>query len=278
MPKTLSAKEEKMKAMLAKNLASPDVTWFGRSRRFFGLLPSDPRCTACGAPFAGKGGMLVKTLLNKRRSQYNPLFCNQCEEIARKTHAGAEVSMSMLFADIRGSTSLAESMSAADFKRLIDRFYSETTHVLVHSLAQIDKLAGDQVSGYYLPGYVGREYAKVSVEAAQKLLRVTGHTDPEGPWAPVGVGVNTGVAYFGTVGREDNMIDITALGDEVNVAARLASNATAGEILLSESTVVGAGLGVSELEKRTINLKGKGKPIDVWVMTLEYGARNTFDP
>jgi class 3 adenylate cyclase len=74
------------------------------------------------------------------------------------------------------------------------------------------------------------------------------------------------------------MIDITALGDEVNVAARLASNATAGEILLSESTVVGAGLGVSELEKRTINLKGKGKPIDVWVMTLEYGARNTFDP
>jgi adenylate cyclase len=177
--------------------------------------------------------------------------------------------MSMLFADIRGSTPLAESMRAADFKRLIDRFYTETTHVLIHSLAQIDKLAGDQVSGYYLPSYVGRAHAKVAVEAAQELLRVTGHADPEGPWAPVGVGVNSGVAYFGTVGREDDMIDITALGDEVNVAARLASNAAAGEILLSETTVAEAGVGAAGLEKRTLDLKGKREPMDVWVMKLK---------
>ena len=276
MPKILSSKEEKMKAMMAKNLASPDVTWLGHIRRLFGLLPSDPRCTACGSPFEGTGGALVRTLLNKKRSQYNPLFCNQCEELARKLHAGAETPMSMLFADIRGSTPLAESMSATDFKRLIDRFYSETTHVLIHSLAQIDKLAGDQVSGYYLPSYVGRDHAKVAVEAAQELLRVTGHADPEGPWAPVGVGVNTGVAYFGTVGREDDMIDITALGDEVNVAARLASNAAAGEILLSESTVMGAGLDTSALEKRMLNLKGKSEKINVWVMTLQNSASLSF--
>ena len=186
--------------------------------------------------------------------------------------------MSMLFADIRGSTPLAERMSAAEFKQLIERFYAETTHVLIHSLAQIDKLAGDQVSGYYLPSYVGRDYAKVSVEAAQELLRVTGHAAPDGPWAPVGVGVNTGVAYFGTVGREDHMIDITALGDEVNVAARLASNAAAGEIVLSQSTVAGAGLDATGLEMRTLDLKGKSEPMDVWVMTLENGPRNTFDP
>ncbi len=268
MPKTLSAREKKMKALMEKTLGSPDVTWMGRSRRLFGLLPTDPRCTACGAPFEGKGAALVRALLNKKRSQYNPLFCNQCEELARKTHAGAETPMSMLFADIRGSTPLAESMSAADFKRLIERFYTDTTHVLIHSLAQIDKLAGDQVSGYYLPSYVGRDHAKVSVEAAQELLRVTGHTDPEGPWAPVGVGVNTGVAYFGTVGREDDMIDITALGDEVNVAARLASNAAAGEIVLSESTVAGAGLDSAGLEKRTLDLKGKSESVDVWVMRV----------
>ncbi|MDX1435977.1 MAG: adenylate/guanylate cyclase domain-containing protein [Anaerolineales bacterium] len=268
MPKTLSAREEKMKAMMAKSLANPDVSWMGRSRRLFGLLPRDPRCTACGAPFEGKGGTLVRMLLNKKRSQYNPLFCNQCEEIARKIHAGAETPMSMLFADIRGSTPLAEGMSPDDFKQLIDRFYTETTHVLIHSLAQIDKLAGDQVSGYYLPSYVGRGHAKVAVETAQELLRVTGHSDPAGPWAPVGVGVNTGVAYFGTVGREDDMIDITALGDEVNVAARLASNAAAGEIVLSESTVAEAGLEVGRLEERTLNLKGKTAPMSVWVMTV----------
>lgn len=269
MPKRLSAKEEKLREMMAKSLSSPDLTWMGRSRRLFGLLPTDPRCTACGAPFAGRGGTLVRMLLNKKRSQYNPLFCNHCEELARKTHAGAETPMSMLFADIRGSTQLAESMSAADFKQLIDRFYTETTHVLIHSLAQIDKLAGDQVSGYYLPSYVGRQHAKVSVEAARELLRVTGHADPEGPWAPAGVGVNTGVAYFGTVGREDDMIDITALGDEVNVAARLASKAAVGEIVLSESTVAGAGLDVAALENRRLDLKGKSKPMNVWVMKLE---------
>jgi adenylate cyclase len=269
MSKKLSPKEEKMKEMMAKNLASPDMTWLGRSRRLFGLLPSDPRCTACGAPFEGKGGALVRTLFNKKQSQYNPLFCNHCEELARKLRAGADTTMSMLFADIRGSTPLAESMSAAGFRGLIDRFYTETTHVLIHSLAQIDKLAGDQVSGYYLPSYVGRDHAKVSVEAAQELLRVTGHAAAEGPWVPVGVGVNTGVAYFGTVGREGDMIDITALGDEVNVAARLASKAAAGEIVISESTIAGAGLDVAGLEKRKLDLKGKSKPMDAWVMRVD---------
>lgn len=254
---------------MERMLASPDVTWLGRSRRLFELLPSDPRCAACMAPFEGKGGTLVRTLLNKRRSQYNPLFCNHCEELARKTHAGAEAAMSMLFADIRGSTPLAESMSAAEFKQLIDRFYTETTHVLTHSLAQIDKLAGDQVSGYYLPSFVGRDYAKVSVEAAQKLLRVTGHADPEGPWVPVGVGVNTGVAYFGTVGVGEDMIEMTALGDEVNVAARLASNAAAGEIVLSERTVAEAGLDTAGLEERTLALKGKSESLEVWVMRVD---------
>ncbi|MDX1614890.1 MAG: adenylate/guanylate cyclase domain-containing protein [Candidatus Promineifilaceae bacterium] len=275
MPKPLSDKDQKMKEFMERNLGSPDVTWMARSRRLFGMLPSDPRCSACGAPFEGKGSTLVRVLLNKKRSQYNPLFCNHCEELARKTHAGAEVTMSMLFADIRGSTPLAESMSAADFQRLIDRFYRKSTHVLIHSLAQVDKLAGDQVSGYYLPSYVGRDHARVAVEAAQKLLHVTGHADPEGAWAPVGVGINTGVAYFGTVGREGDMIDITALGDEVNIAARLASTAAAGEIVLSESTVSGAALDASALEKRTLALKGKSEPMDVWVMAVTPGAPTT---
>ena len=108
--------------------------------------------------------------------------------------AGVETEMSMLFADIRGSTPLAESMSNSEFKQLIDRFYTESTYVLTHSLAQIDKFSGDEVSGFYLPAYTGGDFAKVAVKAAQDLLRVTGHADPEGPWAPVGVGINTGEA------------------------------------------------------------------------------------
>jgi adenylate cyclase len=272
MPKELSAKDKEMKEMMEKALASPDVTWVGRGRQLFGLLPSDPRCASCLSPFEGWGGSFVRTVFNRKRSQINPLFCTICEDSARRTRAGVEVEMSMLFADIRGSTALAESMSASEFKGLIDRFYSKTTHVLTHSYAMIDKLAGDEVSGFYLPGYLGRDYAKRSVEAAREILRVTGHDVQEGPWAPVGVGINTGEAYFGVVGEDDEMVEITALGDEVNVAARLASQAAVGEILLSESTVRKAGLDVADLEKRNLALKGKSKPIDVWVMTIERGS------
>jgi adenylate cyclase len=176
--------------------------------------------------------------------------------------------MSMLFADIRGSTSLAESMGSFEFTAMIDRFYTETTHVLIHSYALIDKLAGDQVSGYYLPGVVGADFAQVSVEAAQNLLRVTGNSDPQGPWVPVGLGINTGEAVFGYVGSAGGMMEITALGDAANVAARLASQAATGEALLSESTVQKAGLDTSSLEKRTVKLKGKSDPLDVWVMRV----------
>lgn len=268
MTQEMSAKDKRMKELMEQSLASPERTFVGRYRQFFTLLPSDPRCTACHAPFEGAGGTFVRVVLNKKRSQMNPLFCNQCEEAAKKVKAGVEIEMSMLFADIRGSTPLAESMRGPEFKRLIDRFYTESTHVLAHSLAVIDKLAGDEVSGYYIPAYIGRDYARVAVESAREILRVTGHADPGGPWAPVGVGVNTGQAYFGTVGSGNELVEITALGDEVNVAARLASQAAAGEVVLSESTVHRAGLDTDDLEQRRLALKGKSEPVDVWVMNV----------
>jgi adenylate cyclase len=138
----------------------------------------------------------------------------------------------------------------------------------MHSLAMIDKLAGDEVSGYYVPGIAGEEYAQLSVKAAQDLLKVTGHADPEGPWAPVGVGIHTGVAYFGAVGSRDDMVELTALGDAVNIAARLGSEAGAGEVVISNETAQKAGVDTSVLEKRTVELKGKSEPMDVWVMKV----------
>lgn len=268
MSKELSAKDEKLKARLEKSLQSFDVSFFARGRHFFALLPSDPRCVSCLAPFEGAGGTLVRAILNKRRSTMNPLMCNTCEDLVRRLAYGAEVEMSMLFADIRGSTPLAESMNPTEFKELIDRFYSETTHILAHSYAVIDKLGGDEVSAYYIPGFVGADFALRSVEAAQEVLRVTGHTNSEGPWAPVGVGIHTGRAYFGAVSSVDGLVDLTALGDAVNTASRLASQAATGEIVISESTAQKAGIDTANLEKRTLELKGKSAPMDVWVMRV----------
>jgi adenylate cyclase len=268
MAKELSAREKKSKIRLEKALQNWDVSLFTRGRRIFGLLPSDPRCTSCLAPFEGTGGIFVKNVLNIKRSTLNPLMCNQCEEIVRRLKYGAEVEMSMLFADIRGSTPLAESMTPTEFKNLIDHFYSETTHVLVHSYAIIDKLVGDEVTGYYLPTFVGKEYARKAVQAAQDMLKATGHADPEGPWVPVGVGIHTGRAYFGAVSSREGLVELTALGDAVNTASRLATKAAAGEIIISEETAQKAGVDTGNLERRTLELKGKSSPMDVWVMRV----------
>ena len=114
---------------------------------------------------------------------------------------------------MRGSTTLAEKMVPSEFSRLIDRFYRVATDILVDADAWIEKLIGDEVTGLFIPGYAGPHHARLAVEAAQAILQATGHSSPEGPWIPVGVGVHTGIAYVGTVGKGGGMIEITALGD-----------------------------------------------------------------
>ncbi len=178
----------------------------------------------------------------------------------------------MLFADVRGSTALAERMSAADFSRLMNRFYAAATDVLVKTDAFIDKLVGDEVFGVYLPAFAGSQPAREAVQAAQRLLHVTGHGDPGGPWLPIGVGVHTGTAFFGTVtGAEGTFSDFTALGDNVNITARLASEAGSGEALISDTAYAAAGLDLGQLEQRQLQLKGKSAPVGVHVLRVTSG-------
>jgi adenylate cyclase len=268
MGQELSDKDKAQKAQIERQIAGLEKTWLPRGRQVLAMLPSDPRCTLCMSPFEGWGGVFSERVLNKRRSEVNPLFCTYCEREAKRLKISTNIEMSMVFADIRNSTPLAESMGALEFSRMIDRFYTVTTHVLMHSYAVIDKLAGDQVSGYYLPGMVGKDFPGIAVNAALDLLRATGYGGSEAPWVPVGAGVNTGEAIFGYVGSSGGKMEITALGDAANVAARLASNAAAGEILLSESTVQMAGVETGGLEKRKLELKGKSESQDVWVMRV----------
>lgn len=159
-----------------------------------------------------------------------------------------------------------------EFTRLMNRFYDVTTRVLMKSDAWIDKLVGDEVIGLYLP-FLGERRARIAVETAQELLRVTGHADPGGPWLPVGAGVHTGRAYFGVVGSEQTVSDITALGDAVNVAARLASVARAGEILVSDAAYRAAGLDLGEHERRDVDLKGRTERVGVHVVRV--GSRGS---
>jgi adenylate cyclase len=230
-----------------------------------GLLPSDPRCKLCAAPFKGWGGFIMH-LLGRDQSRYNPRFCEKCQVFEHP--GGAEVSLTMLFADVRGSTTLAEKMSALDFSRLINRFYTVATHVLIQTDALVDRLMGDQAIGLYIPGFAGPEHQRKAIEAAQDLLRLTGHRDSKGPWLPVGIGVHTGTAFVGVVGGEESTADFTALGDNVNVTARLASEAETGEILISNAAYSAANLDLGDLEHRQLELKGKSEPIGVRVLRV----------
>ena len=92
----------------------------------------------------------------------------------------------------------------------------------------------------------------------------TGNTTQD-PWVAVGAGVQTGVAFVGTVG-DGAHIEITALGDPVNVAARLASAAAAGEILVTLTAARAAGLIEEGLERRDLELKGKSERTRVLVV------------
>ncbi len=232
-----------------------------RLRRLNRRLPSDPRCKFCYAPFRGVGGALERLVFGKRQSALNPRYCNMCDEASRRFPGGAEVAMSMLFADVRGSTALSQTMTPTEFSRLINRFYTIATKIIVDEDGLIEKLAGDSVAAFWGAGFAGPEYVARTVAVARKMVAALAREN-----IPVGVGVHAGVAYFGAVGTEDGLTDFAALGDEVNLAARIASQAAAGEILVSQQALEQAGMATGDRETRELTLKGISRPVAVGVL------------
>lgn len=238
-----------------------------RQRQLFKLIPGDPRCKNCYAPFSGWGSSVVRALYGKRPSNLNPRLCNLCEEFSQKYQGGAEIELTMLFMDVRGSTTLAERMSPKEFSSLINRFYTTASRILVDTNALIDKIMGDQVAGIYTPGIAGQDHARQAISAAMQIMLETGHQQSNGPWLPLGAGVHTGITFIGSVGTAGSTRDITVLGDAANTAARLSSHAKEGEILISHDAYTKAGMQGGTSEERQVELKGKTQTVDVHVLT-----------
>jgi adenylate cyclase len=240
-----------------------------RLRRFWRALPSAPRCKMCNSPFGPPVGPLMR-VIGKGRWAGNSDYCAGCFKDLYRNRMGAEIECTLLFADIRGSTQLAESMTATNFRAALDRFYRTAAAVLIEHEAIVDKFVGDEVVAIFIPALAGDDHARQAIDAAFALLRSTGH-ETDAPWAPIGIGINTGEAYVGVVGTADH-VEFTALGDNVNVAARLASAAAGGEILVTDSTARAAGVGTGEHstqpERRRLDLRGKAEATDVFVLTL----------
>ena len=232
-------------------------------RAVLGKIPAGPRCKLCAAPLRAPGSLLLKPL-GFGPSKLNRRLCRACFRTVDKKPGGAEIELSLLFADVRGSTALAERIPAQEFSQLISRFYGTAAGVVDAWDGIVDKFVGDEVVALFVPGFAGEEYASRAVEAARQLMRETGNDGAE-PWIPIGAAVHSGVAYVGRVGEGD-ACDFTAVGDAVNTTARLASSAAAGEILVSTSAATAAAMDTEGLESRRLDLRGREEAVAAWVV------------
>ena len=229
-----------------------------RARRLYRYLPSEPRCKVCNNPFGGVAGRVLAAA-GFNPSRKNPNLCTRCCDALPA--GGAEVDVAVLFADVRGSTALAERASAADFATLLNRFYGVATRTLLRHDAIIDKLVGDEVMAFFVRGISGPDYRKRAVEAGLDLMRAVGYGTAEPPWIELGAAVNAGIAYVGNVGAA--VMDFTALGDTVNVAARMQQHAAGGELLVAQGVADDL---VGNAALRTLDLRGRQEPLDAFLV------------
>src|SRR5271156_3532499 len=228
-----------------------------RARRVFRYLPSAPRCKVCSNPFGGPAGRVLAAA-GFSPSRKNPNLCTRCCDVLPV--GGAEVDVAVLFADVRGSTALGKRFAAADFAALLNRFYTAATRTLLRHDAVIDKLMGDEVMAFFVRGISGPQYRRRAVLAGIELLKAVGYGSDEGAWLELGVAVSAGVAYVGNVGGA--VVDFTALGDPVNVAARMQQHAAGGELLVASGVADDL---MAKTLRRPLNLRGHEQPIDAVV-------------
>jgi len=231
---------------------------FRKMRALYKHFPREPRCKMCAVPFAGPVAPIMR-MRGRGRWAKNPNYCGRCFSFMSAARGGADIPCTLLFADVRGSTELAERISSSEFSRLLNRFYDIAARILIEHDAIVDKFVGDEVVAIFIPALAQERHSARALDAAQAILRAVEDL-------PIGIGIQTGNAYVGAVGEAPHT-ELTALGDVVNTAARLASAAGAGEILVSREAADAAGLESGALEHRSLELRGKSAPTDVVVVT-----------
>jgi adenylate cyclase len=229
-------------------------------RRLFGLMPSPWRCKFCNAPFRGPYAGTMKRI-GYTPSSKNPQICARCIEHAPE--GGAIVPVTVLFADVRGYTSLCEQMTPAEVSAFVNRFYQTASSALLAQEGLLGQIAGDEVEGLFVPGLAGAHYRKKAVEAARSLVRVVRYSDSPQGTLEVGIGIASGEEFVGNVAG-GGYKDFAAVGDVTNTAARLTSSAANGQIIVDAGTYADVAPAYPDARQERLTLKGKQEPVEAY--------------
>jgi class 3 adenylate cyclase/DNA-binding NarL/FixJ family response regulator len=179
-----------------------------------------------------------------------------------------EVEVTVLFSDIRGSSTIAERLEARDVAAVVGRHLSAMAEVIVAHGGMIDKFQGDGVMAVFgapdpQPDHADRALrCAIGMQNRQAELNADGWGVENLPTLGVGIGVNTGPVIAGTVGG-GGRLEYTVVGDAVNIASRLQNEAEAGEIVAAASTVAKAPqIACESIGARVV--KGREEPVEVF--------------
>lgn len=208
-----------------------------------------------------------------RPSRMNPNTCTICELMFTRVMKARQITVdvTVLFADLRGYTSLSQSLSAHAVSSLLDTFYDECATSIWEFDGLLNKTIGDSVMAIFNFPIPHRSHAEQAVLAAKEIQRrcrarhalfAAEGANLDGTDFGIGIGIDTGNASFGEFGRSHR--DLTAIGTVVNTAARAQSAAAADQILVTQAVRASAGRATAEAEGREYNLKGFEAPITLY--------------
>jgi adenylate cyclase len=180
---------------------------------------------------------------------------------------GENMTITILFSDIRGFTRMSEHMEPHAVVELLNEYFSEMTDLIDESGGTLDKYLGDGIMALYGAPLATPDNAlratKTAMEMQRALVELNRNWETKGQQPlRMGVGLNTGTVTAGNIGSSKRY-DYTAIGDAVNLASRLCSNAAPGQILVSESTFLELNGKIPARRLEPIRVKGKETPVEL---------------
>ncbi len=186
---------------------------------------------------------------------------------------GVNQAVTVMFADIRGFTPMSEGLEPARVVEILNEYFTRVTEVILDCGGMLDKYIGDAVMAVFgAPISKGHDAAS-AVNAAIQIQRLLIELNRDAaarqwPELRVGIGINSGVVTAGNIGSP-RRLDYTVVGDTVNTASRLMSNAAGGQILIAHSTAAEAGEDFDLTQLPALRVKGRLEPVEVFSVNWE---------